>query len=328
METLVLRLKGEASSICSKKEKELLIPVTYDSSVDGKEYGIIALNIASSIHASTEYAYANLLEITDKLGNYQFGMGSFEKGNNTFREFDPVNGIYKDKLTFEMLYLYGSFSTYIKIFFKKKKDSNNINGLIDIIPLVDIFQYIMLGQIGVGFFVSANSKSRGKEPLSLSAIPVLSSFTNSLYMKTLNCGLDEIQDIFPNAKSIHIEELTSYSIDKLADSNIEKLYLNRYDGDLVNLPIKLVSISDSYNEKGCLHYSGDKSAKFTQLNSVILHMSSLSLTQDEIDNFLGCLAASTWSGDNKQLCIKTGTGVTLNQESINIIKGKGVSILD
>lgn len=327
METLVLKLKGEATSNYSKKENELLIPVTYESSVDGNEYGLIVLNISASISATSQYVYDNVLKVTDKLGNYQFGIGTWEKSNNTFSEFDPVNGIYSDEITHESLFLYGSFSRPFRIFFKKKEDAKNKSGLIDIAPLINVFKYKMLGQKGAGFLVSENSKSRGKEPLSLTALPLSTGGINSIYMETLNCGLSEIPDILPNVKDISVKVLTSYSIDGLTDSNIEKLESNRYDGDLANLPIKLVSISDSYNDKGYLHYSGDKSAKFTQLNKILLYQSGLSLTQKEMDNFLGCLAASTWSGDNKQLGINPGKGVSLNQESINAIKGKGVTVL-
>lgn len=327
METLVLKLKGGATSNCSKKENELLVPVTYESSVDGNEYGVIVLNIIANISDTRQYKYDNVLKVTDKLGNYQFGIGTWEKSNNTFSEFDPVNGIYSDEITHESLFLYGSFQRIFKIFFKKKEDAKNKSGLIDITPLINDFNFNKLGQTGAGFFVSANSKSRGKEPLSLTALPLSTGSINNINMKTLNCCLCEIPDIFPNVKAINVEVLTSYSIDGLTDSNIEKLESNRYDGDLADLPIKLVSISDSYNDKGYLHYSGDKSAKFTQLNQILLYQSALSLTQEEMDNFLGCLAASTWGGDNKQLCIKPGKGVSLNQESINAIKGKGVVIL-
>lgn len=327
METLVLNLKGEATSNCSKKENELLIPVTYESSVDGNEYGVVVLNIVAKISDFGQYVYDNVFKVTDKLGNYQFGIGTWEKSNNTFSEFDPVNGIYSDEITHESLFSYGSFSRTFKIFFKKKEDAKNKSGLIDIAQLVNDLNYYKLGQIGAGDFVSANSKSRGKEPLSLTALPLSTSSIDSIYMGTLNCGLCEIPDILPNIKDVHVDVLTSYSIDGLTYSNIEKLESNRYDGDLADLPIKLVSISDSYTDKGYLRYSGGKSAKFTQLNSIHLYQSALSLTQEEMDNFLGCLAASTWSGDNKQLSIKPGKGVSLNQESIEAIKGKGVAIV-
>lgn len=327
METLVLKLKGEANSNYSKKENELLIPVTYESSVDGNEYGVIILNITASISATSQYGYDNVLKVTDKLGNYQFGIGTWEKSNNTFSEFDPVNGIYSDEITHESLFLYGSFSRPFRIFFKKKEDAKNKSGLIYIAPLINVFEYSMLGQEGAGNFVSVNTKAKGKTPLTLSAIPLLTDSIHNLKIDSLNCSLSEIPDIFPDAISVYIDKLSSYYIDGLADSKIENLHSNRFDGDLINLPKGLKIMSDTYNDKGYLHYSGDKSAKFTQLNQIILYQSALSLTQEEMDNFLGCLAASTWSGDNKQLSINPGKGVSLNHESIEAIKGKGVTVL-
>lgn len=326
MDTLVLKLKGKATSNCSKKENELLIPVTYESSVDGNEYGVVVLNITANISDTKQYVYDNVLKVTDKLGNYQFGIGTWEKSNNTFSEFDPVNGIYSDEITHETLFLYGSTVKTVKIFFKKKEDSKNKSGLIDILPLIDSFTYNMLGQEGAGNFVSANSKAKGKTPLTLSAIPLLTDSIHDLKIESLNCSLSEIPDIFPDAISVSIDKLSSYYIDGLADSKIEKLHSNRFDGDLINLPKGLKIMYDTYFDKGYLHYSGDKSAKFTQLNQIFLYQSALSLTQEEMDNFLGCLAASTWSGDNKQLSINPGKGVSLNQESIDAIKGKGVVI--
>lgn len=327
METLVLKLKGEATSHCSKKENEILLPVTYDSSVDGNEYGVIVMNITANNSLSEQYSYSNILKITDKKGNYEFGTNSYNKDNNSNINFDPVNGVYQDELTYEAMFLYGTFSSVIKIFFKKKKDASNGNGLIDILPLMDDFTYNMLGQEGAGEFVSVNSKAKGKTPLTLSAIPLLADSIRSLYFDSLNCSLSEIPDIFPDATSVSISNLSSYYIDGLADSKIEILNSDRFDGDLINLPKGLKTMSDTYNCKGYLHYSGDKLSKFTQLNKILLYQSSLSLTQEEMDNFLGCLAASTWSGDNKQLRIEPGKGVSLNQESIEAIKGKGVAIV-
>lgn len=324
METLVLKLKGNATSNCSKKENEILLPVTYDSSVEGNEYGVIVLNVVASNSATGEYSYNDMLKITDKKGNYEFGTNS---GNNSDVNFDPVNGVYQDELICEGRFLWGSLVSSMKIFFKKKKDASNGNGLIDILPLIDNFAYKMLGQVGAGNFVSVNSKAKGKTPLTLSAIPLLTDYIGNLKIDSLNCSLSEIPDIFPNAIYVSIDKLSSYYIDGLADSKIENLHSNRFDGDLINLPKGLKTMSDTYNDKGYLHYSGEKSAKFTQLNQILLYQSALSLTQEEMDNFLGCLAASTWSGDNKQLKIKPGKGVSLNQESIDAIKGKGVVIL-
>lgn len=326
MDTLVLKLKGKATSNCSKKENEILLPVTYDSSVDGNEYGVIVLNVTAANSDTGEYSYNDMLKITDKKGNYEFGTNSYNKDNNSDVNFDPVNGVYQDELICEGRFSYGSFVSSMKIFFKKKKDASNGNGLIDILPLIDSFTYNMLGQEGAGNFVSANSKAKGKTPLTLSAIPLLTDSIHNLKIESLNCSLSEIPDIFPDAISVSIDKLSSYYIDGLADSKIENLHSNRFDGDLINLPKGLKIMSDTYFDKGYLHYSGDKSAKFTQLNQILLYQSALSLTQEEMDNFLGCLAASTWSGDNKQLSINPGKGVSLNQESIDAIKGKGVVI--
>ena len=327
METLVLKLRGASSYICSKQDKELLIPVTYDSSIDGNEYGFITLNMTATNKKNGQYSYSDVLKITDKKGNYQFGMNTYDKNSNTAVNFDPVNGTYQDSLTFEGMFLYGTSSNGLRIYFKKK-DANNVDGLIDVAPVIDDFKYHMLGQDGIGIFISVDSKAKGVKPLTLSAIPVQTESITNIIMDSLNCSLGEIPDIFPNATSVKINTLSSHSVDKLVDSKIEDLLSDRLDGDLINLPAGLKKISDTYYDKGYLHYSGDKSAKFTQLNSVLLYQSALSLTQTEIDNFLGSLAASTWSGDNKQLSINVGKGVTLNQESVNAIKAKGVSVIN
>lgn len=327
METLVLKLKGAASSICSKQDKELLIPVTYDSSIDGNEYGIVALNLTARNSKSGQYSYDDVLKITDKKGNYQFGMDTYDKNSNTVVSFDPVNGTYQDILTFEGMFTYGTFTTRTRIYFKKKKDASNVDGLVDVLPVIDNFTFNMLGQDGIGIFVSEDSKAKARTPLTLSALPVQTDSIKNISVGTLNCSLGEIPDILPNAVFVHVNTLSSHNIDELVDSKIEDLQSDRFDGDLINLPAGLKKISDTYEDKGYLHYSGGKSAKFTQLNSVLLYQSALSLTQTEMDNFLGCLAVSTWSGDNKRLCIKPGKGVSLNQESIEAIKGKGVAIV-
>lgn len=121
MDTLVLKLKGKATSNCSKKENEILLPVTYDSSVDGNEYGVIVLNVTASNSTTGEYSYNNLLKITDKKGNYKFGTNSYNKDDNSDVNFDAVNGVYQDELICEGKFLYGSLSSIMKIFSKKRK---------------------------------------------------------------------------------------------------------------------------------------------------------------------------------------------------------------
>lgn len=324
METVVLKLRGQANSPYARKESELVIPVTYDASIDGTEYGSVNINGTFSISNQSESVIFDGLEVKDVNGNFQFGADTYIE--NELNTFNPDSSSYSDSLLVKFKSSYGYRTGTIKIYFKKKNNGGG-DGIIDIKPL-ESFDINFLGQEGLGRYVTTNTKSKAKTPISLTSLPLLNSKVSSLNVSDLNCGIDEIPFIFPKITKINAINMLSFNIDNLKDSVVEVINITRIDGDLNNLPTTLKKIKDTYDEIGTTSYSGDGSAKFTQLNSVLLYTSAKSLSQKEMDKFLECLANSTWSGNEMKLHINAASGVTLNPTSISTIRDKGVTIME
>lgn len=324
METVVLKLKGQANSPYARKETELVIPVTYDASIDGTEYGSVNIYGTFAITNQSEGVIFDGLEVKDVNGNFQFGADTYVK--NELKTFNPDSDSYSDSLLVKFKSSYGYRVGTIKIYFKKKNNGGG-DGIIDITPL-ESFNIEFIGQEGLGRYVTTDTKSRAKTPISLTSLPLSNSSVSKLFVSDLNCGMDEIPSIFPKITEIRAINMLSFNIDNLKDSVVEVINAARIDGDLNNLPATLKKIVDTYDEIGTTSYSGNGSAKFTQLNSVLLYTSATSLSQEEMDKFLECLANSTWSGSGMTLQINASSGVTLNPTSISTIRNKGVTVVE